>query len=138
MNDRAAPRSHHNAIAQQKREVALDGDVETLMWEKAWQVYGDSLGTVLRQALVGYKRTAGLDDLTRLYPSTVGRQALLILRQELMLRWPNGYFGQSGLCIELRCRLRSHLTQYLLRRLVNEHVDTPVLRDALFGLDLGA
>lgn len=116
----------------------MDADVERLLWEKAWRVYGDSLSIVLGQALVGYRRSPGLDDLSRLYPSTVGRQALVILREELMLRWPNGNFGQSDLCVELRCRLRSHLTQYLLRRLVNDHVDTSVLRDALFGLDLGA
>jgi len=118
--------------------LALDADVERLLWEKAWRAYGDTLSIVLGQALVGYRRTPGLDDLSRLYPSTVGRQALVILREELMLRWPNGHFGQSDLFVELRCRLRSHLTQYLLRRLVNDHVDTSVLRDALFGLDLGA
>ncbi len=97
----------------------MDGYVEKLLWEMVWQVYGNSLSTALAQALVGYKRTAGLDDLTRLYPSTVGREALLILRHELMMRWPDGHFGQSDFCVELRCRLRSHLTEYLLRRLVN-------------------
>lgn len=42
------------------------------MWEMAWQVYGDSLGEILSQALTGYKRRSGLDDLTRLYYSTAG------------------------------------------------------------------
>lgn len=113
-------------------------DVERLMWEKAWRAYGDSLAMILRQALVGYKRSPGLDDLTRLYPSVVGDEALAMLRRELILRWPDGYFGRSDLCVELRSRLRSHLHQYLLRRLVNDHRDTPALRDAMFGVDVGA
>ncbi|WP_150570173.1 hypothetical protein [Pseudomonas fluorescens] len=116
----------------------MDGDVEKLMWQKVSQVYGDSLSAVLRQALAGYKRTAGLDDLTRLYPSTAGIQALQVLKQELISRWPKGHFGDSESCLELRSRLRSHLIHYLLRRLVKDEVDTPILRDALFGGDVGA
>lgn len=61
---------------------------------------------ILRQALMGYKRTPGLDDLTRLYPSVVGDEALMMLRRELILRWPDGYFGRSNLCVELRSRPR--------------------------------
>ena len=112
-------------------------DVERLMWEKVWRAYGGSLAMILRQALMGYKRTPGLDDLTRLYPSTVGHQGLLMLKAELMLRWPNEHFGHSDWCVELRSRLRSHLNQNLLRRLVHEYPDTPALRDALFAVDVG-
>lgn len=107
------------------------------MWEHAWKVYGDSLSTILRQALVTYKRTAGLDDMNRLYSSMAAYPVLLILRKELIMRWPGGFFGDSDSCVELRSRLRSHLNQYLLRRIVHEHQAAPVLRDALFGLDLG-
>lgn len=107
------------------------------MWEMASQVYGDTLGEILSLALAGYKRSSGLDDLTRLYPNTAGHQVLPILRKALLVRWPNVDFGQSELCVELRSRLRSHLNQYLLRRLVFEHAAPPVMRDALFGADVG-
>jgi hypothetical protein len=115
----------------------LNSDVEKRMWEMASQVYGDALGEILSLALAGYKRSSGLDDLTRLYPNTAGHQVLPILRKALLVRWPNVDFGQSELCVELRSRLRSHLNQYLLRRLVFEHAAPPVMRDALFGADVG-
>ena len=116
----------------------MDGDVEKLMWEMAWKVYGDSLGEILSQALAGYKRSSGFDDLTRLYYSTAGHQALPVLREALLGCWPDGDFGQSELCVEMRSRLRRHLSQCLLRRLVTEHAAPPTLRDALFGADVGA
>jgi|GEM_PF-2022762 len=131
------PGSRSNSTAQHKRGFVLDGGVEKLMWERALQVYGDSLSTILRQALAVYKRTAGMDDLTRLYPSTTGSHALLMVRQELIMRWPNGSFGDSDLCVELRSRPRSHLNQHVLRRVADDRADSPALRDALFGLDLG-
>ena len=107
------------------------------MWEIAWQIYGDPLGEILSLALAGYKRSSGFDDLTRLYYSTAGHQALPVLREALLGCWPDGDFGQSELCVEMRSRLRSHLIQYLLRRLVTKHAAPPILRDALFGVDLG-
>lgn len=59
------------------------------MWEMAWKVYGDSLGEILSQALAGYKRSSGFDDLTRLYYSTDGHQALPVLREALLGCWPD-------------------------------------------------
>ncbi|MCU1733856.1 MULTISPECIES: hypothetical protein [unclassified Pseudomonas] len=115
----------------------LNSDVEKRMWEIAWQIYGDPLGEILSLALAGYKRSSGFDDLTRLYPNTAGHQVLPILREALLRCWPDGDFGQSELCVEMRSRLRSHLIQYLLRRLVTKHAAPPILRDALFGVDLG-
>lgn len=116
----------------------MDGDVEKLMWEMAWKVYGDSLSGILREVLSSYKRSAGLDDLTRLYCSTAGHQVLPVLREALLGCWPDGNFGESELYVEIRSRLRSHLSQCLLRRLVTKHAAPPILRDALFGVDLGA
>lgn len=53
------------------------------------------------------------------------------------MRWPNDSFGESEPWVELRSRLRSHINQFLLRRLVNQHAAPLTLRDALFGVDLG-
>lgn len=115
----------------------MDSDVEKLVWERASQVYADSLSLILSEALVGYKRTSGFDDLTRLYEATLGGETLKSLRHALKLRWPAGDLGYSEPYVELRSRLRSYLAQYLMRKLVFEHEDTPALRDAFFAGDLG-
>ena len=115
----------------------MDSDAEKQVWTHAWELYGDSLGTVLREALADYKRAAGFDDLTRVYESTAGRGALLSLKRELSVRWPRNNFGQSDSCVELRSRLRSYLYEYLLRRIVLERKGALVLRDVLFAGDLG-
>ena len=109
----------------------MDSDVERLVWEKASEAYGDSLGSILNEALAGYNRSPGFDELTRLYPSTVGDGALAILTQALSRRSPNDYVERSRLYVELRSPLRSYLTWYLLRRIVHERRGIPVLRDAL-------
>ena len=115
----------------------MDSDAEKQVWTHAWELYGDSLSAILREALASYKRAAGFDDLTRLYGSTAGREALLALKRELSLRWPRNNFGQSDACVELRSRLRSYLNEYLLRRIVLEHQGAPAFRDVLFAGDLG-
>lgn len=105
---------------------------------------GDSLADLRRSSgrdsepgVGGLQAQFWLRDLTRLYPNTAGHEVLPILREALLRCWPDGDFGQSELCVEMRSRLRSHLIQYLLRRLVTKHAAPPILRDALFGVDLG-
>lgn len=71
----------------------MDSDVEALVWERASQVYADSLSLILSEALLGYKRTAGFDDLTRLYEATLGGETLMSLRNALKLRWPTSDVG---------------------------------------------
>lgn len=115
----------------------MDSDVEKLVWERASQVYADSLSLILSEGLLGYKRTAGFDDLTRLYETTLGGATLASLRHALKLRWPARELGNSETYVEIRSRLRSYLAQYLLRKLVVENEGTPALRDAFFAGDLG-
>ena len=101
------------------------------------QPYGDSLGSDLGEALADYNRAPGFDELTRLYRSTTGYQGLEILIEALKRRWPNDRVERYELYVQLRFRLRSPLRDYLLRRIVLEHPDIPVLRDALFAGDVG-
>lgn len=115
----------------------MDSNVEKLVWERASQVYADSLSLILSEALVGYKRNSGFDDLTRLYEATLGGETLKSLRHALKLRWPASDVGHAEPYVELRSRLRLYLVQYLLRKLVFEHEDTPALRDVFFAGDLG-
>lgn len=115
----------------------MQDEVEKRLWEQAWRVFGDSLGVVLSETLAGYKRSAGFDEMQRLYPSTIGAEAFQVLRQALTRQWPTSNIGGSQSFIEMRSRLREHLNQSLLRRLVLENRATPALHDALFSGDLG-
>ncbi len=54
----------------------MQDGVEKLLWEQAWRVYGQSLGTELSEALGNYKRSAGFDEMQRFYPITVAAEAL--------------------------------------------------------------
>lgn len=115
----------------------MNVEVERLVWLESWRRCGDSLRVILSEALSRYNRTPGYDERTRLHASIVGTEALDALREALLLRWPKGSVEQSELYIEMRARLRSYLTEYLLRRMVPDHPDSPFLRDALFAIDLG-
>lgn len=65
----------------------MQDEVEKRLWEQAWRVFGDSLAVVLSETLAGYKRSAGFDEMQRLYPSTIGAEALQVLRQALTRQW---------------------------------------------------
>jgi len=118
-------------------EVNVQDEVVKLLWEQSWQVFGKSLSKVLGEALASYKRSAGFDEMQRLYPSAVGDEAFQVLRQALMRQWPHGHGQSSHAYVELRGRLREHVEQYLLRRLVLGNQVVPALRDVLFAADLG-
>lgn len=115
----------------------MQDEVAKLLWEQSWQVFGKSLSKVLGEALASYKRSAGFDEMQRLYPSAVGDEAFQVLRQALMRQWPHGHGQSSHAYVELRGRLREHVEQYLLRRLVLGNQVVPALRDVLFAADLG-
>lgn len=38
--------------------LPLDSDTEKQVWTHAWELYGDSLSAILREALATYKRAA--------------------------------------------------------------------------------
>lgn len=118
-------------------EVSVQDEVPNLLWEQSWQVFGKSLSKVISEALASYKRSAGYDEMQRLYPSALGDEAFQVLRQALIQQWPNGNGESSHAYVELRGRLREHVEQYLLRRLVLSNQVAPALRDALFAADLG-
>ncbi|QXI20093.1 MULTISPECIES: hypothetical protein [Pseudomonas] len=115
----------------------MQDEVANLLWEQSWQVFGESLSKVLSEAFTSYKRSAGYDEMQRLYPSAVGDEAFQVLRQALIQQWPKVNGESSHAYVELRGRLKGHVEQYLLRRLVLGNQVAPALRDALFAADLG-
>lgn len=117
-------------VLQWQWGLSLD-DVERLVWSRASEVFGDALIPILSEALAGYKRASGYDVMTRVYENTVGVQALMALKHALRLHRPCNEIEQREGYVELRSRLRSHLGNYLLHKIVLEEKGTPALRDAL-------
>ncbi len=112
-------------------------DAEKLVWQHAWHVYGESLGFILQEALAGYRRASGFDQLTRFYDSVASREVLRLLTQGLLLGGLVREAETAESYVEIRFRLRSYLAEYLLRKLLAEHQGTPELRDVMFAVDLG-
>lgn len=102
----------------------MQDEVANLLWEQSWEVFGESLSKVLSEAFASYKRSAGYDEMQRLYPSAVGDEAFQVLRQALIQQWPKGNGESSHAYVELRglqslhsC-LHAEAKQLLLARIV--------------------
>ncbi|NQD78195.1 hypothetical protein LOY42_13695 [Pseudomonas sp. B21-023] len=116
----------------------MDAEVEQLVGQRAWLIYGESLGAILENVLSSYKRAGGFDELTRFHGSTAGYDVLMLLKRALRQQGhARGYQVEESF-VEIRYRLRTYLGEALLRKIVSEHQGTPALRDALFAVDLGA
>lgn len=114
----------------------LSGDMERDVWSLAEQVYSDKLTDVLTAALRAFRRSPGHDSVTRIYAQAVGDGGLHALRQALIDNprvWALPVHGG----IELRWRLRLHLTHYLRGCLMKDGLATDQMRDEHFSTDLG-
>lgn len=114
----------------------LGSELEVRVWLAASQAYGVNLRSLLGQALAAFKRSPGLDDLTRVFPGTVGYPAFEVLSSLLSEGAPESTRA-PGNFIEVRYRLRWHLVRYLQRCLIDDGYATPAIRDDLLGTDLG-
>jgi len=110
-------------------------NMELLIWQLAAKVYGESLRKVIHEILSDYRREPGLDDLTRLFESSIGQNAFQTLRASLADLGDDE--GRHPGVIELRYRKRWHLHIGLRRRLVVEGHATDVIRDAHFAGEIG-
>lgn len=110
--------------------------MERAVWQLAEHVYRGKLSDVLIAALKAFQRSPGHDGVTRIYAQAVGEFGLSALRQALDDNprvWAQAAHGG----IELRCRLRSHLTHFLRRCLMDDGHATERMRDVHFSTDLG-
>lgn len=110
-------------------------NLELVIWQLAAKVYGESLRMVIYEVLSSYRREPGLDDLTRLFESSIGQDAFQILKASLADLGDDE--GRHPGVIELRYRKRWHLHLGLRRRLVVDGHATNLIRDAHFAGDLG-
>lgn len=114
----------------------IGSELEAGVWFAASHAYGVNLRTLLGQALADFKRSLGLDDLTRVFPGTVGCPAFEALRSLLS----EGALEPARAAvdfIEVRYRLRWHLVRYLQKCLIDDGYATPAVRDDFFETDLG-
>ncbi|SDS62275.1 hypothetical protein SAMN04490210_3074 [Pseudomonas sp. bs2935] len=104
------------------------------MWISAAAYYRDSLTSIVTDAVISYRRSPGLDSLTRIYELDVGAIAFAVLERvppkASLPRTDSSY-------IPVRQRLRSHVSYHVLKRLVNDQAVPAELRDTLFSIDLG-
>lgn len=120
-------------MAKQKHEFGL---AEARVWHRAWEAYGNALSDILDEALCSYKRIGGFDEMTRLHSSAAGADVLVLLRQAMVNRWP-GTAADPESYVAIRFRLRAHIVDFLLYKLVIDQHETPALREAYFAADLG-
>lgn len=113
---------------------ALEVEQEALVWLSAVSHFGAALTAVVADAVSSFRRKPGLDSLTRIYKTNVGAQAFTSL--ELVLPTANVPNAQTSY-LHIRQQLRSHVTYQVLKRLVDDRVAPPELRDTFFSIDLG-
>lgn len=116
--------------------MEFGSDLEAGVWSDASRTYGMSLPCLIAEAVKLYRRTPGLDELTRVHLSMTGPEALQALSSVLTERLPGVGQHHHGF-IEIRYRLRWHLVRHLQVRLIEDGHATVAMRDDLLGTDLG-
>lgn len=111
--------------------------IEALVWRSACTHYSSDFQQKLSEALGCFKRTSGMNDLTRLHASTLGNQGLTMLSEALAVQTKRVWSMCHGEYIEMRWELRVHLKLHLQRCLVQDGHATLATRDDYFSADLG-
>lgn len=118
------------------KDLQLNTSSESLVWKLASEHYGAALRELLVAAVRSFKRTPGLDGLTRMYGQDIGVQPLALLVDTLANHAPGRFRVEHG-GVEIRVSLRSHLLWFLRQSLVDDGYASNRLRDEHFAVDLG-
>jgi hypothetical protein len=110
-------------------------ELESEVWQHAARLYGPPLAELIRVALKGYTRPPGLDDITRLYRRSIGREAFTALQTCIKGDWGND--DPNADFLWLRSNKREYLYYCVLKRLVADQLASEPMRDSLFSGDLG-
>lgn len=110
--------------------------MERLVWQYAERLYRDKLSDILTTSMADFRRSPGLDGVTRVYVQDVGEHGLIALRTALANN-PRIHALPVHGGFELRCCLRSHLLHSLRKRLMDDEHSTGRMRDEHFSTDLG-
>jgi len=113
---------------------ALEDEQEAQVWIFAAAYYRESLASIVTEAVTSYRRSPGLDSLTRIYKQDIGATAFEVLERVL----PNANVPRThSSYLPVRQRFRSHVSYHVLKRLVDDQAAPAELRDTLFSIDLG-
>lgn len=108
-------------------------DLEVEIWLLGVAVYGSHLESILGLAIQQYRRRLGLEDLTRIYLSSIGAQAFQALKGALKA---NGH-TVGGEYVGLHSGMRWHLRRSLQQALIRDQHATQAMRDDSFAAELG-
>lgn len=114
----------------------MNTKAEARVWQLASEHYGNDLGDLVSAAIKSFKRSPGLDGLTRIYRRNIGEQALQVLIDALACHAAGRFHVEHG-GIEIRVGLRSHLLWFLRQALVDDGHAPSWMRDDHFAGDLG-
>ncbi|RAI70904.1 hypothetical protein DOZ80_10575 [Pseudomonas fluorescens] len=114
----------------------MNRDLESSVWRLAQQrCAGSEFLQLIEDAVSRYKRVPGFDLHDRLHASEIGLPGVKVLR-DVLERY--GFdAGPPGSYVEIRSRLRAHLSYQLQWHLVSIGQATDEMKEDQLGRDLG-
>lgn len=114
------------------RELKIEQEAQ--IWQYAAAYYRESLISIVNDALSSFRRSPGLDSLSRIHQADVGASAFSVLHEVLpQTNTPR----PDATFVHIRQQLRAHLSYHVLKRLVEDNAVPAELSDRLLAIDLG-
>jgi hypothetical protein len=114
----------------------MNRDLESNVWRMAQQrCAGSAFLQLIEDAVSRYKRVPGFDSSDRLHASEIGLACFEVLRD--VLERHGFYSGPPGSYVEIRSRLRAHLSYQLQWHLVSAGQATDEMKEDQLSRDIG-
>ena len=114
----------------------MNRDLESNVWRMAQQqCAGPAFLQLIEDAVSGYKRIPGFDLPDRLDATDIGPTGIEVLRGALERQ--GFYAGPPGTYVEIRSRLRAHLSYQLQWHLVSAGQATDEMKEDQLSRDVG-
>lgn len=114
----------------------MNRDLESSVWRLAQQrCVGSEFLQLIEDAVSRYKRVPGFDPTERLHASEIGVPAIGVLHD--VLKRHGFSAGPPESYVEIRSRLRAHLSYQLQWHLVSSGQATEEMKEDQLGRDLG-
>ncbi|WP_019579777.1 hypothetical protein [Pseudomonas mandelii] len=114
----------------------MNRDLELNVWRVAQQRFaGSAFLQLIEDAVSHYKRAPGFDPPDRLHASEIGLPGIEVLREVLERHGFDA--GPPRSYVEIRSRLRAHLSYQLQWHLVSVGQATDDMKEDQLGRDLG-
>jgi hypothetical protein len=114
----------------------MNRDLESSVWRLAQQrCVGSAFRQLIEDVVSRYKRVPGFDPPDRLHASEIGVLGIEVLRD--VLERHGLYAGPPESYVEIRSRLRAHLSYQLQWHLVSAGQATDEMKEDQLGRDIG-